>query len=687
MQLSRARIQNFRSLRDVTVEFGPHTAFVGGNGAGKSSILKAIEKFYSTARAVDLDDYFGRDQSASIEIELTFSELSAEEVAQFENRVRGGKLVVRRVFDSSVSSGRYHGLVEQNPEFRPVRTAVGANPKRQAYRDLKDSNAAYAGLPNAGSVAAVDEALLAWEANHPEALSLELDDGQFFGFQNAGRGALQRRTSFVFIPAVREAAADAADQKSTAIGKLIEVVVRSAILKRAEFAAFKEEMSARYKDIVSADNMPELSNLAGTLTGNLKDLYSDAEVGLNWRDVGELPVPLPAADVMLSDDGFGGPVDRQGHGLQRAFVLTLLQHLATSASVPMPEDADGQPIQQEAPSLILAIEEPELYQHPTKQRHFAKVLRSLTNAALPGAAGRTQVVFASHSPLFVSLPHADEIRLVRRENCEGKEFKHCTLSALDLSRVALRLEAAWEAEPGTFTGNALGPRLHILGPELSEGFFAKGVVLVEGRSDRAAILATAKLMHLDLEGAGIAVLPVAGKPNLDRPLAIFRELGIPTYVVWDNDAEQWKKTKKDHNLPLARLCIQPGEEVASPSGTVVAESYAHFNTTLEDLLREELGAEMYTACLAEVCESYDLPAGKDQEKMPAVMYDLLSTAAQKGAKSPTMESLVAAIAVHFVEVPAVAAASRTVPVNGPDGEGEAIADQQNSAGEAGAGKA
>jgi predicted ATP-dependent endonuclease of OLD family len=39
MQLAQARIRNFRSLKDVTVAFGAHTAFIGGNGAGKSSIF------------------------------------------------------------------------------------------------------------------------------------------------------------------------------------------------------------------------------------------------------------------------------------------------------------------------------------------------------------------------------------------------------------------------------------------------------------------------------------------------------------------------------------------------------------------------------------------------------------------------------------------------------------------------
>lgn len=88
MQLERARIRNFRSLRDVEVVFGAHTALIGGNGAGKSSILKAIEKFYSTTKNCDADDFFGRDQGQPIEIELTFHQLSEQEAAAFEDRVR-----------------------------------------------------------------------------------------------------------------------------------------------------------------------------------------------------------------------------------------------------------------------------------------------------------------------------------------------------------------------------------------------------------------------------------------------------------------------------------------------------------------------------------------------------------------------------------------------------------------------
>ncbi|MCP3732210.1 ATP-dependent endonuclease [Sphingomonas sp. MG17] len=660
MQLVHARIRNFRSLRDVSVEFGPHTALIGSNGAGKSSILKAVERFYSTARHLDADDFFGRDQSQPVEIELTFGDLSAQELETFESRVRDGRLVVTRVFDDTASSGRYYGSVLQNADFVEIRAQTTATAKRAAYRSLKESNAAYADLPNATSAPQVDEHLLAWEAQNGAQLTLQRDDGQFFGFQNASRGALQRHTAFVFIPAVREASADAADGKGSAIGRLLELIVRGAILQRADVQAFRAEMSERYQELVAPENMPELGVLADRLTVDLKGLYRDAAVGLAWREVAEFPVPLPVADVLLSDDGFGGPVDRQGHGLQRAFIFTLLQYLARSSGevTEQPAEGDGgaEPAPAPAPNLILAIEEPELYQHPTKQRHFAEVLRSLSGGALPGVEGVTQVAFACHSPMFVSLGRADEIRLVRRTDCEDTEFKQCELRALNLTEVAQSLENGWGHPAGTFSAATLVPRLHILGTELAEGFFANGVVLVEGRSDKAALSAVARLMGRSFEAAGIALLSAEGKENLDRPLVIFRSLGIPTYVVWDCDAGT-NNAKPQTDLALARLCRPGANGLAQPAGTRIEDCYAHFEVNLERTLRDEVGNGRHAACLAAACEPFGITPSRDTQKIPEVVYRMMATAQADGAEFPTLSAMVDAIWLHILgEGPQAAAA-------------------------------
>lgn len=654
MQLERARIKNFRSLREVEVSFGAHTALIGGNGAGKSSILKAIEKFYSTSKSCDADDYFGRDQGQSIEIELTFHQLGDQEVAAFEERVRDGKLVVTRIFDGSSSSGRYQGLVPQIADFAAIRMHTGAAPKRAAYNSLRENNPLYADLPNAGSAAAVDQALRDWESNHPDQLVLLPDDGQFFGFQNNSRGKLQQHTSFVFIPAVREAAADAADGKTSVIGKLLELLVRSQILQRPDIQAFKAQMTEAYQALVSAENMPELGALAGTLTADLRGLYQDAEVSLNWREIGEMPVPLPMADVFLKDDGFGGPVDRQGHGLQRAFIFTLLQHLARTA-VPESDEArlesdvsegDGAPAAAavQAPTLILAIEEPELYQHPTKQRHFAEVLRGLSSGTLPGVQGHTQVIFGSHSPMFISMGKADEIRLTRRSPCADSELKQCTLQTLDLGIVAQKLEQGWGKPAGTFSAETLMPRLHILGAELAEGFFANGVILVEGRSDKAALTAAARMLGVSFEAAGIAILSAEGKANLDRPYVIFRELGIPTFILWDCDQQlpEAKRTPAT-DIALSKLAKPHDQFDAAPAHDLISDCYAHFEKTLEHKLKDDLTPEMHAACLAAACEPFGVDPSNDTQKIPEVVYQMLLHAKAQGRESEMLKNLVRAM--------------------------------------------
>ena len=145
MRLARAEISNFRSLKHVAVDFGSSTALIGGNGTGKSSVLKALEKFYSTSRNLDADDYYGRDTTSPIEISLTFDGLSDDEVAAFGSRVKDRKLIVTRIFDSTASSGRYHGVVPQNPEFLDIRSAANFNAKRAAYNGLRTAGRGYEG--------------------------------------------------------------------------------------------------------------------------------------------------------------------------------------------------------------------------------------------------------------------------------------------------------------------------------------------------------------------------------------------------------------------------------------------------------------------------------------------------------------------------------------------------------------
>src|SRR5271157_4911118 len=104
------------------------------------------------------------------------------------------------------------------------------------------------------------------------------------------------------------------------------------------------------------------------------------------------------------------------------------------------------------PNLLLAIEEPELYQHPNRQRHLSKILLQLASGGTPGVAEKTQIIYATHSPLFVGLDRFNQIRLLRKkDNGEGKPGI-TTVVSTSLDKVADRLWIAGRPGDERYTG-------------------------------------------------------------------------------------------------------------------------------------------------------------------------------------------------------------------------------------------
>lgn len=203
-------------------------------------------------------------------------------------------------------------------------------------------------------------------------------------------------------------------------------------------------MDERYKDLVSPENIGELDELSGLLTSTLTNFYGESEVELNWKEVEPLPLPLPSAETLLTEQGYKGPVEGKGHGLQRAFIFTILQHLALALHDT--EQDSGEEESEDGPtshSIILAIEEPELYQHPTKQRHFAEVLRNLSDLDAHKGAQSVQLILCSHSPHFLATDRFEEIRVIHR-SLDEDEKSTSTVSQVSYQHVVDQLAGVSE---------------------------------------------------------------------------------------------------------------------------------------------------------------------------------------------------------------------------------------------------
>lgn len=659
MRLVKARIKNFRAISDLEVDLGQHAVFLGANGVGKSCILKAIDRFFAKSTNVSVEDFHEKNTADPIEISLTFKDFSDEELEVFGSKIHNDEMSVVRVFivgATSRDNGKYFGLSLRNEALQEVRAIEGAVPRRAAFNALVGTPG-FEDLLTAANAPQVTEHMELWEAQHVEQCVLAKDDGQFFGFTNVARGALNKYISFVFVPAVRDAASDALDSRGSVINQLIELLVKSVIQKRADILAWQAEASAAYKELVSPENLGELGELEGMLSSTLEVFYHDAGVKLGWRSPEDFLVNLPVADVSLIEQGYAGPVENKGHGLQRALIFTLLQHLAKAlSSSSVVEDAqqeveneDGDApdnaVQATSHSVILAIEEPELYQHPIKQRHIAKVLQQISGGHIDGVMSQTQVLICSHSPHFISTERFDDVRLTRRERTVIDDPPCCVVRRVSYEQVIGVLNEAYGTDDAHgFKNDSLKARLHTLDEAVNEGFFANAVVLVEGVGDRAALIAVSTAQGINLASKGIAIVSVDGKTNIDRPLAIFSLLGIPTYAIFDCDNDKTPAEQKiPQNIAIQRIS---GETDPVEIRSFVGQKFASFETNLNVTMEAELGAE-YANQVGLAGYKYGLDA-KRVIKNPVSYSNVVTGCLAAGGTCVTLNQVIASI-VALVE--------------------------------------
>jgi putative ATP-dependent endonuclease of the OLD family len=662
MIVESIHVKNFHSILDEKINCERLTAIVGANGSGKSSFLHALGLFYSASPKIDYEDFYNRNIENEISIAITFKDLSDNAKELFSNYLQNGKLTVERIFyyrDDGKMVKTYHGSTLQNPEFDQIKESFEIKDRgktAQTLYELLKQNSKYRSLPEWSKPLQENlDKLVKWESEYPDQCIRTRDSGQFFGFSEVAQGYLGKFTQFLFIPAVKEATDDAYESKNSVLTKLMDFVVRSVLEEKKELKKLRETTQTNYEKIMNPEKITELKDLSIQLTSTLQEYVPDAQIELNWLPLGQIEIPLPEAEVKLSEDGYSTTVDRTGHGLQRVFILTILQHLSVIQTRFAQTEQDSSESSEshtiELPDLLLAIEEPELFQHPNRQRHFAKVLLQLAEGTLPGVAEKTQILYCTHSPLFVGIDRINEIRLLKKVT-NSKLPKITKVVSTDLKKIAEKMCYVYEYELGHFTDQNIIPRLKsIMTPWMNEGFFADVVVLVEGEDDRAAILGVAHSKNVDFESLGFAIIPCGGKTNIDRPYLIFSELSIPVFILWDGDSGLGETEgnciscgrsldKKPNPVENRRLLRLIGFESIVDWPKFINQKGACFEKDLETTLKEELGIDLFESLIHKYQEEFSISEKRNALKNPVILTNVIKSAREQGKSSITLETIV-----------------------------------------------
>jgi AAA15 family ATPase/GTPase len=118
MKISNLRIENYRSFKDQTIDLVEYTCIVRANGAGKSTVLSALNVFFQNVtsgtpnvKELDEEDFHLRHTGSPIRITVTFSELSDTEKVDLADYVHQDQLVV--VAEASWDQERRVAVVKQ----------------------------------------------------------------------------------------------------------------------------------------------------------------------------------------------------------------------------------------------------------------------------------------------------------------------------------------------------------------------------------------------------------------------------------------------------------------------------------------------------------------------------------------------------------------------------------------------
>jgi len=636
MKIKSIHVKNFRCLKNVLLPCDDLTVLVGRNGVGKSCVLKALNFFYNTNIKVDKLDYYNNDTSEAISITVIFTDLTELEKKLFKPYLEGDELSIEKVitYDPSRPVQKYHGTKYQNLEFEAFRNASGSG-LRNEYNKLAEKSE-YREFSKYQNRDLAEKVLEDWELSNRDKCKRIRDDGQFFGFQNVGTHRLEKYTKFIQIPAVQEAGEEGVEQRGSIFEEMMEIVVKSTLATNEEIARLEMETQQKYEKLIDPSKNKNLQDLEKNLTKTLFYYVPDSEVKIQWIEEKGVTLNVPRAYVTLKEGGYHNTVDRCGHGLQRAYILSLFQQLALiQASVSLESEKITESSKISLPSLIIGIEEPELYQHPDRIRHFANMLLQLSNRGIKGTIENIQVIHSTHSPLMIDFRRFNQLRIFKKIASEEDNPKETDVTYTDLAKVSRFVESAKGEPTGIIGDESLRQRLiPLMNPWMNEGFFAILVVLVEGIRDRALILGEALKRGIDLESRGICVIPCSGKNSMTEAIAIFKCLKIPTYVVWDSDEGHSNGITANKNILRCHEC-EPEEYPCK-----VTDDFCCTKTNLENTFHDEIGADNYDRCISRYCIEKDLGKPRYVMENYHIVSEIIKLLNGKGYHSKTLEDIV-----------------------------------------------
>jgi energy-coupling factor transporter ATP-binding protein EcfA2 len=483
-------LTNFRCFgpKPTTIKLRDLTAFVGGNGSGKTAVLVALQRLFGTSapeRELKPDDFHCphvvaedaapvKEVTLTIEVKLVFPELDSE-----------GKEPSEKL-DAVADCFRHMVVLD-----------AGETPFCRVRLE---------GTWTASNVPEGDvEQHTYWITPDPDSAEEET--------KHEMRASDRSRIHVHYIPAARDPLRQMRQTSGSVMARLFSAAKWSDAVKQEV-----EKSSGTIREAFGQE--AGVDSIQAALTNNWTLLHdATAYSGVSLRPVSNrFEEVLRHVEAVFSPSPAGEehPLERLSDGQRSLFYLTLvatafeIEEAALKAST---EELAFDLDRLDPPSLtIFAVEEPENHISPHYLGRIMEMLRKLAKSP------RGQVLLASHSPSIMY-------------RVEPEEVRHTRLDPATRTSIVRRIKLPTKSdEAHKFIREAV--KAH---PEL---YFARLVVLGEGDSEEIVLPRVADARGMPIDRSFVSIVPLGGR-HVNHMWRLLSTLKIPYVTLLDLDTERY----------------------------------------------------------------------------------------------------------------------------------------------------
>ncbi|RDI10252.1 ATP-dependent nuclease [Flavobacterium sp. AG291] len=533
MKLEYFYIKGFRRIYEAKVLMGDATFLIGENNIGKSSVLKAIETFFSETQKLSEQDFFKTTDDCTLVneviMEAKFIDLPAEAKTWkgFKGRIIeenvGGKnsncIYYRKTFSRQGNVVREMKCFDKtiNSKFSKCKSPndyISAGIEEDIIKEV------FSFTDGSKSIPAKEQEKLEliseiWDVNEV--------DAKWANNPGGIEGNISiRLPKFLIIPA--EYRKDDIEGKTGTLQKMMKELFEDVREISENYKLAQHYLNLLASELSPDDDTKEFGKMVQEINTIIGGVFTETKIHIETL-LGDASSITPSFDIEMSSNVRTKP-ERQGMGSIRSTVFALLRYRENFVERKRMAGVSLRP-------LIIGFEEPEMYLHPNAAALMREKIYELATST------NSKIICTTHSPYMIDLSKKIDDTDYPKQVLNSFKLEFDSGVGCFISRsVPFNTTEAYRGlqnEEKQYVKFILK-----IDDNIAKVFFCKRIIIVEGDTEEILLKETVNRLPDNEKKRFLTdyqIVKARGKATIISLVKYLRAMSITPFVIHDEDTE------------------------------------------------------------------------------------------------------------------------------------------------------